>query len=85
VDAELRVIVEDLETVNPFGGDTVTAKLDDAEPTSLLKTPIAYVSCCLGISHDPGDPHAHVLSIEARGALWVHPDLVGLPDAALPP
>jgi hypothetical protein len=86
VDAELTVIVlDDIETVNPFGADAVTAKLEDAQPTSLLKTPIAYESCCPGIPHDPGDAHAQVLSIEARGAFWVHPDVEGPPDAVVLP
>jgi hypothetical protein len=70
------IVLDGIETENPLGAKTVTTKFDDPQPTSLLKTSIAYLSSWPGIPHDPGDPHAHVLSIDARGALAVHPDVV---------
>jgi hypothetical protein len=63
------IVFVGIETVNPSGADTSTVKLVEPQPTSLLKTSIAYVSVCPGVPHDPGDPQAHVLSIDVRGAL----------------
>ena len=85
------IVLDGIETVNPLGADIVTTKLDELQPTSLLKTSIAYLSCWPAVPHDPGDAHAQVLSIEARGAFSVHPDVgalgagVLLDGVALPP
>jgi hypothetical protein len=63
------MVLDGIETENPLGAENVTTKLDEPQPTSLLKTSIAYLSCWPGRPHDPGDAQAQVLSIEARGAL----------------
>jgi hypothetical protein len=63
------IVLDGIETENPLGAEKVTTKLDEAQPTSLLKTSIAYLSCWPGRPHEPVDPQAQLLSIEARGSL----------------
>ncbi len=82
------IVLVGIDTENPLGAEMLTAKLDEPHPTSSLMTLTMYVSCCPGTPHDPGAPHAQVLSTETRGALGVHVDVVLPPDALealLPP
>ena len=70
------MVLDGIETVNPLGAENVKAKVADPQPTSLLLTPIAYLSCWPGMLHDPGDAHAQVvLAMETKGALEVHPEV----------
>ena len=69
------MVVEGIEMANPLGAVMFKTKLDEPQPTSVLKTLTAYLSCWPGKPHDPREAQAHVLSIEARGAFCVHPGL----------
>src|SRR5918994_3091021 len=65
----------------PLGPDIRTTKLEALHPESRLDTRTAYLSCCPGRPHDPGDAQANVLSIVTFGALCTHPDPELLPGS----
>jgi hypothetical protein len=81
----LRVIVlVGIEAANPLGAETLTTKLDELQPETMLDTPTPYVSCWPGKPHDPRDAHANVLAIEALGAFCVHPAAEPTPGSLAP-